>query len=332
MKPLASIEKLINLLKFLLPVVFVLLVGGLLYTLVNSPKTLYGKLPLPLIPNSLVGRPIWNTTYLKVTKKDRERVFKVKERGFSQSETADISRKLGFVSTPETLSGETLVWREQIKNLSINKLTGRLEYHDASFGKTNLGRVAITEKELRDKVQAFTTSLNLGTEQVDFENPKLKFLRYSSSESEAEEVSVLEANLVVINYPVKINGNLLLSTNGPESLEAKIVGNGQVVGLEYTNLSVVEEENTTYPLKGMDEIKKSISRGEAGLVRIEESVKAPLTNPQGIAVGEGNTFFYNDRKTNYIQPVFVFQVVLLGVNNKSEGEIYLPAIAKKYFK
>lgn len=310
--------------------ILLILLGIVFWALFVRPNPKYGKLPRPEIIGLTSGNPEWSSVDLGFGLNFRAKVAKVVKRKFTVKEAFQLAKNLGLNFPPDFLEGKTLRWKNNYGQLFVNLESGALNYKD--FTAFNVEPTPIVGRTQAEKTAVvFLKNNGLGSNLIAYEQARFQFLAARKSSDHVLDTTESSANLVVVSFPLQLNGKSVVGSGGEETVRITVNNQAKVAGLEFNYLDA-EDEGATYPLVSVGEAKKLVQKGKAMVARYTRDDFAPVTNPVVISVGKGKIRFYNDLKSDYLEPIYVFEGVVSRALVSETVEVYLPAVSEKFLK
>lgn len=311
--------------------ILLILLGVAFWALFVRPNPKYGKLPRPEIVGLTSGKPEWVTTNLNFGLNFRAPVAKVTKRKFQVKDAFTLAKKVGLNFAPDFLEGNTLKWKNSNGQLFVNLNSGVINYKDF-VAMTNLDPSPSVARNQAQKLAIdFLKTNGLDSGLIAYQLASFEFLASRKTSDHIVAAPESGANLVVISFPLLLDGKPIISTKGAEAVKIMVNNKSQLAGLEFDYLDA-EDQGATYPLISTAEAKKLVGAGKAKVARYLNEDFAPVTNPLAISLGQGKLRFFNDLKSDYLEPVYVFTGVVSRVLVNEPVEIYLPAVSENFLK
>lgn len=324
-----------DVIKILLVVVTITIVGYFTYSYLTRDNPTYGKLPTQYFQNQLSGKENWSLTNLKVSKPNNAPIIKIKNRKFTRAQASALAVKLGLPSggliTRDSEKMEHFSVNVNPKELSIDLTSGRVHFKESKTKNKIQEKPTIDEKTALDKALKYIKTLEIDTSLYDLENPTLNYFQATKSTNELIYVEKSRSNLVYVSFPLKLEGFDVVTVGGGQYLSLGIDNLYSLFSLEFSKIEVEPYDGTTYKLISDSEIKNDLNSGKGSLDHYT-SGSNNFQNPDTIYVGQGKLTLYNDTKTEYLQPIFVFDSSVANFSDSLKADIYLPAVSSKYLK
>ncbi len=305
------------------------------YAFVTRDNDIYGKLPKPYFQNSLTREVVWDASAVSLDTPAQEVVFKVKNRKISREQSWGLAGKLGLprggTIELDKNKDEHYYTKNATSELSINLTDGSVHYKNSGVTASTLATSTINKTQAAAEAKKFVAGLGINTKTYDLKQPKYEFLQRTPGSNHLSEVKENKANIVYVSFNRKIDGVDVVTVGGFDSLSIGLNNQNQVISLNYSVLEVIADTNASYKLISEGSAQSKIKKGQGNLNRYLIDAEEAVANPSLISVGKGKTYFYNDQKTEFLQPIYVFEADAVTGNQAEKAEIYLPALKDTYF-
>lgn len=185
-----------------------------------------------------------------------------------QDQFNSISSAFGFSSIPATIkskNGDILFWKKDNQTLSISTSTFKLSYQQY-FKTSAVKSDAPNESASRQKVTDYLKKLNLTSQNIDLESPKITY--YKDLIEGTSPVTDNSYQFIIFEYQPSIEGIPLITINPLTPPVYATAGPGNEIFQLKVDLSVLETPklDKTLKTKSAKKIEKEIKSGQAAII------------------------------------------------------------------
>ncbi len=299
---------------------------------INLDNPIFGVIPKPVITNFISSKPTWDTNPLALPGLTKAGVYPVIKRGFTPEEASLLANGLGFKEQPLFIAGTLLKWTSKAAEFSLNMTTGAVSYKNTDPSVVFSGRTSIDTNFLAQRALDFINKLKLDTSTINTKSPTVNYYKAAPQSPQADPATQADANLIIITFKREIDGLPITSNSGDEVITVSVNTKGEVINFDGGNLEV-EQKNATYHLKSKQEAIDAVQKGEAKVVRYSDPTSdLTLPDPTKVIVNQAQVKLFDDGAGKYIEPIYVFNGLLVKNFVSVQADVYLPAIASKYLQ
>lgn len=315
-------------------VVVVLIVGLVLFSMLNQPQTqeITPNVYLPSNSN-LETQVVLSSTYdeTQFPQSTQLPVMEAKvTNNIDEGQAAGIASSLGIASEITTTSdpelGNIYIAQDENRSLVVYSRDRTINYNETGLGGQNL-----SENELLQKAQTFisTATINPFT---TLNYISTSYLRENDTEEGLIEVPKVEANIFKFNFSPTTN-NLPLITFDPTSSLGSVLmkPNGEIVNSSITLLGELSASSQEFPLKSLSEVKESLSQAKIIAFNYSEIDPKSIRSEelQEVTINEISlAYLYDGVNRNQLSPIYVLKgsPTKGTIDSSIEVTLYLPAV------
>lgn len=269
-------------------------------------------------------------------------VYRVSSYGVDDNWAQTIARTFKFTNTPQSRTdGEgfkSLIWQSEdgTEVLSITLDVGYVEYSKYQNPLQPGNDQTTTDPPLPAETiiqiaQTFLESHKLYPPDVATSANNITYIISRGGEVE-ETDNKAQATTYRVGFSRTLERTLINQQFGTTTpISVWVERTGSVVKASYQYPLVLEDTARAFPLITLDEAKAKLIAGEGVIVNLEPgelSIKT-VRDPQSIRLDKTSFRYFDDKRTGFIQPIFVFEGEATYEGNIREPVImYLPALKK----
>ncbi len=316
-------------------IIVVILLGLSLYAYLTRDNDIFGKLPAPYFQNILTSRAAWDTSKMQLQSSDQEIVYKVKNRSITREQAWDLAGKLGLPAagniTLDQNKEEQFYTKNSSAELSINLTAGSVHFKNSAAVENTVATSIAKKSQANSEAKKVIANLGINTKTYNLDKPEYEYYAVNKNSSHLQKVTEKEANIVYVAFPREIDTVAVVTVGGADTVSVGLNENNQVTSLNYQVLEIETPSEASYKVISAGQVGSKIREGKASLNRyLGESEVDSM--PDQIKVGTGKIYYYNDKQTNFIQPIFVLEAAATSLGSVDKAEIYLRALQDTYFK
>lgn len=294
----------------------------------EKPTAQYGKLPLPIFPNSSVSTS--NFSYSIDTIDGNLPAFDKLIKVYiippafatllSPQKSKELAEKLNLIPIPEVISENEYKFSNLDSTMHIKLDTGNFIYQKQS----TVSAIPVTPNPENELKQNFMSTLaGLGYLKDELREGEIKIVYLKKSNGGFKPVNIQESQVTQISlWPSNIDGKQIYTPSNESALiNAVALGSFKditsYISINYNFWPVDTSTFETYPLKSSYEALDDLKAGKGVILKEPGVSKISITE---VKLG----YYQPDEYVSYLQPIYVFE--------GSEFRAYVPAITDNYYE
>jgi hypothetical protein len=313
-----------TILKIAVGLLVLVVVAFFAYSYLTRDNPIYGKMPNQYFQNQLPETVTWDFTNLKINKPTNGPVYKIKNRKVDRKQAAELAVKTGLPSggliTRDKNRNEFFSVRNQSGELSVGLSSGEIHY------KKNLEEFpesVVEEEKALAAAKKEVKRLGIEVSLYDLNRPRFNYFKATKNIVELHSARKEDANLVYVSFPMKIDDYEVFTVGGQQFLTLGLNSKYEIFSFDFAKIEITPYEGATYQLLG--DPAAALTSGKGKLDHFIPGDKS-LAKASYIYVDQGRMVLYNDNRTNYLQPILVFNAVASDGQNQLKAQVYLPAL------